>query len=311
MTAETEVQEQSNSTQGARQSEPLTPSFAQSESQDFSTPAVEFRSVHFSFDEQKVLDGVSFIVMRGEIKIILSGSGGGKSTILKLILGLLKPDGGQVLIDGEDITDFDESQLKPVRDKIGMVFQEGGLFDSLSVHDNVAYRLHEEGVPEEDVEREVRQLLRFVDLERETDKLPNQLSGGMQKRVGIARALVGNPRILLFDEPTVALDPPTAATISELIIRLRDLENIASILVTHEMDTVKYITTAYAAVTEKGEVTVEEEGDKFCLGNTKILMLREGRVIFSGTNEEFIQSEDPYIQRFISGTEMEPDRMTR
>ena len=249
--------------------------------------------------------------MRGEIKIILSGSGGGKSTILKLILGLLKPDGGQVLIDGEDITDFDDSQLKPVRDKIGMVFQEGGLFDSLSVYDNVAYRLHEEVVPEEDVEREVRQLLRFVDLEGETDKLPNQLSGGMQKRVGIARALVGNPRILLFDEPTVALDPPTAATISELIIRLRDLENIASILVTHEMDTVKYITTAYAAITEKGEVTVEEEGDKFCLSNTKILMLRDGRVIFSGTNEEFVQSEDPYIQKFISGTEMETDQMTQ
>jgi phospholipid/cholesterol/gamma-HCH transport system ATP-binding protein len=309
--AEKEVQEQSNSTQGARQSESLTPSIAPSESQDFSTPAVEFRSVHFSFDEQKVLDGVSFTVMRGEIKIILSGSGGGKSTMLKLILGLLKPDGGQVLIDGEDITDFDESQLKPVRDKIGMVFQEGGLFDSLSVYDNVAYRLHEEGVPEEDVEREVRQLLRFVDLERETDKLPNQLSGGMQKRVGIARALVGSPRILLFDEPTVALDPPTAATISELIIRLRDLENIACILVTHEMDTVKYITTAYAAITEKGEITVEDEGDKFCLSNTKILMLREGRVIFSGTNEEFVQSEDPYIQKFISGTEMEPDRMTR
>ena len=305
------MQEQSNSTQGTPQSEARTSSFAQGESQDFSPPAVEFRNVYLSFDEQKVLDGISFTVMRGEIKIILSGSGGGKSTILKLILGLLKPDGGQVLIDGEDITDFDDSQLKPVRDKIGMVFQEGGLFDSLSVYDNVAYRLHEEVVPEEDVEREVRQLLRFVDLEGETDKLPNQLSGGMQKRVGIARALVGNPMILLFDEPTVALDPPTAATISELIIRLRDLENIASIHVTHEMDTVKYITTAYAAITEKGEVTVEEEGDKFCLSNTKILMLREGRVIFSGTNEEFVQSEDPYIQKFISGTEMETDQMTQ
>jgi phospholipid/cholesterol/gamma-HCH transport system ATP-binding protein len=244
--------------------------------------------------------------MRGEITIILSGSGGGKSTILKLILGLLKPDEGQVLIDDEDITNYDESQLKPVRDKIGMVFQEGGLFDSLSVYDNVAYRLDEEKVTQEDIEREVRLLLRFVNLENETDKLPNELSGGMQKRVSIARALVGNPRIVLFDEPTVALDPPTAGIISELIIRLRDLENIASILVTHEMDTVKYITTAYAAITEKGEVTVKEEGNKFCLNNTKILMLREGRVIFSGTNEEFVRSEDQYIQKFITGTEMEP-----
>jgi len=288
-----------------------TQGLGQGENQNLSVPAVEFRNVHFFFDEEKVLDGISFTVMRGEIKIILSGSGGGKSTILKLILGLLKPDQGQVFIDGEDITNYDESQLKPVRDKIGMVFQEGGLFDSLSVYDNVAYRLHEEDAPEEDIEREVRLLLRFVNLENEMDKLPNELSGGMQKRVGIARALVGNPKIVLFDEPTASLDPPTAATIAELIIRLRDLENVASILVTHEMDTVKYITSEYAVVTEKGEVTVEEEGDKFCLSNTKILMLREGRVIFSGTNEEFVQSGDPYIQKFISGTEMEPGQTTQ
>src|SRR5438309_7049051 len=142
-------------------------------------PAIEFRHVDFSYDDNAVLDDLSFQVMKGEIKIILSGSGGGKSTILKLILGLLKPDDGQVLIEGEDITNHDESQLKPVRDKIGMVFQEGGLFDSLSVYDNVAYRLHEEGVPEEDVETEVGVLLRFVNLENETDKLPNELSGGM------------------------------------------------------------------------------------------------------------------------------------
>jgi ABC-type transport system involved in resistance to organic solvents, ATPase component len=279
--------------------------------QEQAIPAVEFRDVSFSFDDEKVLDRLSFKVMKGEIKIILSGSGGGKSTILKLILGFLKPDEGQVLIDDEDITNYDESQLKHVRDKIGMVFQEGGLFDSLSVYDNVAYRLHEEDIPEEDVEREVRLLLRFVGLENDMDKLPSELSGGMQKRVGIARALVGNPKIVLFDEPTAALDPPTAATISALIISLRDLENVTSILVTHEMDTVKYITSEYAVVSEKGEVTVEEEGDNFCLSNTKILMLREGRVIFSGTNEEFVQSEDPYIQKFITGTAMEPNQMTQ
>ena len=279
--------------------------------QEQAIPALEFRDVSFSFDDEKVLDRLSFKVMKGEIKIILSGSGGGKSTILKLILGLLKPDEGQVLIDDEDITNLDESQLKHVRDKMGMVFQEGGLFDSLSVYDNVAYRLHEKNVPEDDVEMEVRLLLCFVNLENETDKLPNELSVGMQKRVGIARAVVGNPKIVLFDEPTGALDPPTAATISELIIRLRDLENVTSILVTHEMDTVKYITSAYAVIGEKGEVTVEEEGDNFCLSNTKILMLREGRVIFSGTDEEFVQSEDPYVQKFISGTEMQSNQMTQ
>jgi phospholipid/cholesterol/gamma-HCH transport system ATP-binding protein len=310
MIAEAEVQETTISSQPDQPEKMRIPRRTPNERQNLSVPAVEFRDVHFFFDDEKVLDGVSFTVMRGEIKIILSGSGGGKSTILKLILGLLKPDEGQVLIDGEDITSYDESQLKPARDKIGMVFQEGGLFDSLSVYDNVAYRLHEEDVPENEVELEVRLLLRFVNLENEMDKLPNELSGGMQKRVGIARALVGNPTIVLFDEPTAALDPPTAATISALIIRLRDLENVASILVTHEMDTVKYITSAYAAVSEKGEVTVKEEGDNFCLSNTKILMLREGRVIFSGTNEEFVQSEDSYIQKFISGTEMEPGHNT-
>jgi phospholipid/cholesterol/gamma-HCH transport system ATP-binding protein len=308
MIAEAEVQETTISSQPDQPEKMRIPGQNPNERQDFSVPAVEFRDVHFFFDDEKVLEGVSFTVMRGEIKIILSGSGGGKSTILKLILGLLKPDEGQVLIEGEDITNYDESQLKPVRDKIGMVFQEGGLFDSLSVYDNVAYRLHEEDVPENEVEMEVRLLLRFVNLENEMEKLPNELSGGMHKRVGIARALVGNPTIVLFDEPTAALDPPTAATISALIIRLRDLENVASILVTHEMDTVKYITSAYAAVSEKGEVTVKEEAENFCLSNTKILMLREGRVIFSGTNEEFVQSEDPYIQKFISGTEMEPGR---
>jgi phospholipid/cholesterol/gamma-HCH transport system ATP-binding protein len=150
-------------------------------------------------------------------------------------------------------------------------------------------------------------LLRFVGLENEMDKLPSKLSGGMQKRVSIARALVGDPKIVLFDEPTAALDPPTAATICELIIKMRDLEDVSSILVTHEMDVVKYVTTAYAVVSEKGEVAVKDEGDELCLTNTSILMLRDGRVIFSGTEEEFVKSEDPYIQKFIHGTEIEPD----
>lgn len=268
-------------------------------------PAIEFRHVHFSFADKKVLDDLSFAVMKGEIKIILSGSGGGKSTILKLVLGLLKPDEGQVLVDGEDITDFDEAEMERVRAKIGMVFQEGGLFDSLSVYDNVAYRLHEQEAPEADIEREVRLLLRFVNLEHETDKLPSELSGGMQKRVGIARALVGNPQVVLFDEPTAALDPPTTRTICELVIKLRDLENVAAILVTHEMDVVKNLTSEYAVVSDEGEVTVKEEGEKLCLTNTSILMLREGRVIFSGSEEELVNAEDPYIQQFIRGTEVD------
>lgn len=270
-------------------------------------PAIEFRHVHFSFGEQKVLDNLSFTVRQGEIKIILSGSGGGKSTILQLILGLLKPDAGEIFVAGEEIAKLDETELQRVRDKIGMVFQEGALFDSLSVYDNVAYRLHEQELPEEDVEREVRLLLRFVGLEDEMEKLPAELSGGMQKRASIARALVGSPQIVLFDEPTAALDPPTASAICELIIKLRDLEEISSILVTHEMDVVKYLTTAYADISERGEVMVKDEGEQLCLTNTSILMLRDGRVIFSGTEEELVKAEDPYIQEFIRGTEIEAD----
>ncbi|MFN2391528.1 MAG: ABC transporter ATP-binding protein, partial [Pyrinomonadaceae bacterium] len=171
-------------------------------------PAIEFRDVILSFDDKVILDGVSFTVRRGETKVILGRSGGGKSTTIRLILGLLKPDSGQILIDGEDITDYSEVEMMEVRKKIGMIFQEGALFDSLSVYDNVAYRLHEQGVAEEEVENEVRRMLQFVDLEDAIDKMPAELSGGMRRRVGIARALVGDPEIVMFDEPTAGLDPP-------------------------------------------------------------------------------------------------------
>ena len=163
-------------------------------------PAIEFRNVTIEFDGRKVLNDLSFKVMKGETKIILGGSGCGKSTTIKLVLGLLKPDSGQVLVDGEDVTNYSEVQMMNVRKKIGMIFQEGALFDSLSVYDNVAFKLHEQGVPEEDVENEVRRMLRFVNLEQAMDKMPAELSGGMRRRVGIARALVGDPKIVMFDE---------------------------------------------------------------------------------------------------------------
>jgi phospholipid/cholesterol/gamma-HCH transport system ATP-binding protein len=163
-------------------------------------PAIEFRDVDLAFDDQVVLDKVSFSVKRGEVKIVLGGSGSGKSTIINLILGLLKPDGGQILIEGEDITEFDDAEMMRIRENIGMVFQEGALFDSLSVYDNVAYRLHEEGIDEDEVEHEVVRMLHFVGLEDAIDKMPVELSGGMRRRVGIARALVGNPNIVLFDD---------------------------------------------------------------------------------------------------------------
>ncbi|MFN6964790.1 MAG: ABC transporter ATP-binding protein [Pyrinomonadaceae bacterium] len=264
-------------------------------------PAIEFRDVYLAFDDQVVLDGVSFIVRRGETKIVLGGSGTGKSTIINLILGLIKPDGGRIFIDGEDITDFDEVEMMRVRKKLGMVFQEGALFDSLSVYENVAYRLHEEGIDEEEVEHEVRRMLRFVNLEDAIDKMPSELSGGMRRRVGIARALVGNPSIILFDEPTAGLDPPTARTICELAIKLRDLEDVSSIFVTHEMNNLDYLSSEYAVVAPDGTVEFETEGERLCLLNTGVIMLRDGKIIFDGRDEQLRRSTDPYIRRFIRG----------
>ena len=264
-------------------------------------PAIEFRDVHLSFEDKKILNGISFIVRRGETKIILGRSGGGKSTTIRLILGLLKPDSGQIFIDGEDITDYSEVEMMKVRAKIGMVFQEGALFDSLSVYDNVAYRLHEQGIGEDEVEREVRRMLKFVDLEDAIDKMPAELSGGMRRRVGIARALVGDPQIVMFDEPTAGLDPPTARTICELAIKLRDLEDVSSIFVTHEMKNLEYLASEYATVDENGEVVFEMEGEKLCLINTEIVMMKEGKIIFTGKDEEFYASDDPYILKFVRG----------
>lgn len=275
--------------------------FAEVDDRERAIPAIEFRDVHLAFDERKVLNGLSFKVMKGETKIILGGSGCGKSTTIKLVLGLLKPDAGQVLVDGEDITNYNELEMMRVRKKIGMVFQEGALFDSLSVYDNVAFRLHEQGVPEEEVEPEVRRMLRFVNLEDAIDKMPIELSGGMRRRVGIARALVGDPKIVMFDEPTAGLDPPTARTICELAMKLRDLEDVSSIFVTHEMNNLEYLCSEYAVVNDAGDVIFEKEGERLCLINTKVLMLRDGQPIFSGTDESLKKAEDPYISKFLRG----------
>src|SRR6202171_1096623 len=275
--------------------------FAEADDSHRIIPAIEFQNVLLAFDDRVVLNRLNFKVMKGETKIILGGSGGGKSTIIKLVLGLLKPDEGRVLVDGEDITDYNEVQMMNVRKKIGMVFQEGALFDSLSVYDNVAYRLHEQGLPEEEVEPEVRRMLRFVNLEDAIDKMPAELSGGMRRRVGIARALIGDPKIVLFDEPTAGLDPPTARTICELAMKLRDLEDVSSIFVTHEMNNLDYLCSEYAVVNEAGELVFEITGERLCLINSKVMMIREGNIIFSGTDESLRNGGDPYIQRFLRG----------
>ena len=275
--------------------------FREVDDSDRAIPAIEFRNVTMIFAGRNILNNLSFKVMKGETKIILGGSGSGKSTTIKLVLGLLKPDSGQILVDGEDITNYGEAEMMKVRKKIGMIFQEGALFDSLSVYENVAFKLHEQGVPEADVENEVRRMLRFVNLEEAIDKMPSELSGGMRRRVGIARALVGDPKIVMFDEPTAGLDPPTARTICELAMKLRDLEDVSSIFVTHEMNNLDYLTSEYAVVDEAGEVVFEKEGEKLCLINSKVLMIRDGEIIFSGTDETLRNAGDPYIQKFLRG----------
>lgn len=280
----------------------MTPQFGkQFYRADRALPAIEFRNVRLAFDDKKILDDVSFKVRRGETKIILGRSGSGKSTTIRLTLGLLRPDDGEILIDGEDITFMSEAELMRIRDKIGMVFQEGALFDSLPVYENVGYRLHEKRVDEEIVEEEVKRMLEFVDLEDAIDKMPSELSGGMRRRVGVARALVGDPPIVLFDEPTAGLDPPTARTICELAIKLRDIQDVSSIFVTHEMKNLDYLASEYAIINEKGEIVFEEEGERLCLINTEIIMINEGKIIFEGSHEELTETRDPYIQRFLKG----------
>jgi phospholipid/cholesterol/gamma-HCH transport system ATP-binding protein len=231
--------------------------------------------------------------------VLMGGSGSGKSTILKLALGLIRPESGQILIDGDDITRLSEGELMEVRQKIGMVFQEGALFDSLTVYENVGYRLFEQGVPEQQIENIVRKMLTFVNLEHAIYMMPAELSGGMRRRVGIARALIGEPKMILYDEPTAGLDPPTSRTICELAIKLRDLERVSSIFVTHKISDARTIASQFVRLNEEGEVELMREDGNFCLINTHFIMLKDGRVIFSGTDEELWSAPDPYIREFL------------
>ena len=264
------------------------------------TPAIEFRDVVLAYDDKVILDGISFTVQPGETKIVLGGSGTGKSTILKLTLGLIKPDSGKVFVDGEEVTGLEEEPLYALRRKIGMIFQDGALFDSLSVWQNVGFRLLERNTPESEVEEAVRRTLRFVNLEDAIDKMPNELSGGMRRRVGIARALVGSPKIILYDEPTAGLDPPTARTICELAMKLRDLEGVSSIFVTHRIDDARQMSSEFVTIGETGDLQIVQEKDDFCLVNTRFIMLKQGKIIFSGTDEQLWASTDPYIKSFLS-----------
>jgi len=262
-------------------------------------PILEMKDVVKFYGDKPVLQGVSFRVLKGETKIIIGASGSGKSTILKLIMGLDKPDEGAILVAGKDITGLNERQLVEVRQKIGMVFQESALFDSLTVRENVAYRAYEEEVDEEEIETKVKQTLGFVGLEDTIEKFPSELSGGMKRRVALARALISEPEIMLYDEPTAGLDPITSRKINELIIALRDINNVTGIFVTHRMRDAFTLASEYAT-NGNGSVKFHNEGNFLCIANTRFLMLRDGKIIFEGPDEELRRSKDEYIKRFLA-----------
>jgi phospholipid/cholesterol/gamma-HCH transport system ATP-binding protein len=262
-------------------------------------PILEMKNVVKYYGDTAVLNGISFSVFRGETKIIIGASGSGKSTILKLIMGLDKPDAGRIFVEGEDITKFNERQLVRVRQKIGMVFQESALFDSLTVRENVAYRLYELGVDEDEIDAKVRQSLGFVGLEEAIDKMPAELSGGMKRRVALARALISEPEIMLYDEPTAGLDPVTSKKINELIITLRDIKSVTGVFVTHRMRDAFTLATEYATSGGR-QISFHTEDNFVCIANTRFLMLRDGKIVFEGPDEVLRRSNDEYVKRFLA-----------
>ena len=262
-------------------------------------PVIVFDHVSLAFDDTVVLRDVSFTLGRGHTKIILGASGAGKSIALKLILGLLKPDGGKIWVNGQRVDEYTEEQMRKVRADIGMVFQEGALFDSLTVAENVGYKLYEEtDLPLDEVRKRVEEVLGFVRLSEFIDRKPSELSGGQRRRVAIARAMTVKPRILLYDEPTTGLDPITSTTIDEEIVKLRDFEEVTSILVTHQLRDAFFVATQ-EAVNRDGKVDFVVAGAAK-LEEAEFMMLKEGLIIFEGTAEGLRASTDPYIQAFLS-----------
>ena len=258
-----------------------------------------FEEVSLAFDEKVILDRISFELLPGHMKIIVGASGAGKSTILKLILGLLKPDGGRIIVHGHEVHAMKESDLMEVRARLGMVFQEGALFDSLTVRENVGYRLYEEtDLPLETVDRRVDEVLGYVGLSEYRDRMPSELSGGQRRRVAIARALPSKPEILLYDEPTTGLDPITALTIDDQIIKLRDLEDVSSIIVTHQLRDAFYIAT-HEAAKQGGEIEYVPASPAKA-AEIEFVMLKDGHIHFEGQADELRGSDDPYIRSFLS-----------
>ena len=263
-------------------------------------PVLSFEDVRIGFEEGEVLRGLSFSLAPRETKILLGETGSGKTLALKLAVGLLVPDSGRVRVFGRDLASLSESELHQLRRQFGFVFQEGALFDSLTVGENVAFRMREEHVADEEVNERVREALRFVELETTTDNLPDELSGGMRRRVAIARALVNRPSIVLYDSPTAGLDPVTSQTIINLILRLRDVQGVASILATHRLQdgfglaSYRFNADANRVIPANGDRLVGEEE-----APTNFLVLRDGRAYFEGDPRALMESSDPYLKSFL------------
>jgi phospholipid/cholesterol/gamma-HCH transport system ATP-binding protein len=262
-----------------------------------SEPVVVFEDVSITFDIKPVLQNISFAVQHGETRIILGPAGGGKSVLMKLVNGLIRPDAGTIRVFGEDVTHMREVDLFKLRERIGMVFQESALFDSLSVEDNVAYRLHEDHVPEDEAHKRVIEALRFVELENTISKFPSELSGGMRRRVSIARAIIAKPDLILYDSPTGGLDPITSTTIVELVVKQRDVSQTTSLVITHRLqDAFLLARSRFNSQTGK----VESIPDGGIDDSTKFLVLNEGKVVFDGTTEELVHTTDPWLKEYLS-----------
>jgi phospholipid/cholesterol/gamma-HCH transport system ATP-binding protein len=260
--------------------------------------AIEFDKVAIAFDENVVLDGVSFQLAHGETKALFGVAGSGKSTLLKLALGLLRPDSGRIFVLGEEVTRMSEQELFELRRRVGIVFQESALFDSLKVYENVAFRLMEERISAEEVERRVREVLAFVELETTYDMFPSELSGGMRRRVAIARAIITEPEVLLYDSPTGGLDPVTSNTIVELIVKQRDVYKTSALMVTHRLQDAFTMAT-HQFDKASNQMVVLPKGQR---GDVPMsfLILRDGKVIFDGDGHELATSRDEYIREYIS-----------
>ncbi len=268
---------------------------------DHREPVLRFEHVKVSFEETKALDDISFEVLSGETRILFGAAGSGKTILLKTALGLVRPDSGRVYVFGRDITNWKEQELFHIRSRIGMLFQEGGLFDSLTIEENVGYPLaNQEALrcPPAEIHSRAEEALRFVELEHTLDKLPDELSGGMRRRVGIARAIVSEPALVLYDSPTAGLDPITAYTIIALIVKERDLKNTATLMATHRFQDGHFLATSRFNRNTGGIERLSERNGQSD-SHTMFMVLREGRLVFEGTLAELTASRDPYISKFV------------